>query len=58
MEHLTDADKYNRLEQRRNWLTERIIAKEKVGWDTVYDTSERDALTWALELIKKKILCQ
>jgi hypothetical protein len=41
----------DRLEQRRRWLTERIKAKEIVGWETVYDTSERDALAWALRVI-------
>lgn len=40
---------YDRLRQRRNWLTARIAAKQSVGWDVEYDTAERDALTWALE---------
>jgi hypothetical protein len=48
-----DQEHYNRLEQRRNWLNERIIAKQKVGWETVYDESERDALSWALDKLQK-----
>jgi hypothetical protein len=32
------------ITERRNWLTERIKAKETVGWDTSYDIRERDAL--------------
>ena len=43
---------YDRLDQRRRWLTERIKAKQKVGWDVTYDTSERDALAAALYLIQ------
>lgn len=39
---------YDRLRQRRDWLTARIAAKKSVGWDVEYDTAERDALTWAL----------
>lgn len=41
----------DRLDQRRLWLTERIKAKKAVGWETVYDESERDALAWALSVI-------
>jgi hypothetical protein len=37
------------LTERRNWLTERIKAKEAVRWDTVWDQRERDALSRALE---------
>ena len=43
---------YDRLDQRRRWLTERIKAKQMVGWDIEYDTSERDALASALYLIQ------
>lgn len=39
---------YDRLRQRRDWLTARIAAKKSVGWDYSYDQDERDALTWAL----------
>jgi hypothetical protein len=39
----------NRLNQRRLYLDQRIGAKKNVGWETVYDESERDALTWALK---------
>jgi hypothetical protein len=44
----------DRLDQRRKWLTERIKAKQTVGWCVEYDTSERDALAWALEFIYSK----
>lgn len=54
-ENLTPAGRYDRLRQRRNWLTERIKAKQAVGWCVMYDTSERDALTWALELLEPQI---
>lgn len=40
---------YDRLRQRRDWLTARIAAKLSVGWDVEYDTAERDALAWALQ---------
>lgn len=43
---------YDRLRQRRDWLTARIAAKQSVGWDVEYDTAERDALTWALEILE------
>lgn len=36
------------LTQRRNWLTERIKAKEIIGWDVQWDTRERDALSTIL----------
>lgn len=39
--------------ERRNWLTERIKAKQAVGWDIAYDTRERDAHTTLLELIEE-----
>lgn len=42
---------YDRLRQRRDWLTQRIQAKLNVGWDVEYDTAERDALTWALQFL-------
>lgn len=40
------------LKQRRNWLTERIKAKQTVGWDVQWDIAERDALSWAVELLE------
>lgn len=43
-----DRQHYDRLDQRRRWLTARIEAKRSVGWDITYDTEERDALTWLL----------
>lgn len=42
---------YDRLRQRRDWLTQRIQAKQNVWWDITYDTAERDALSWALTLL-------
>lgn len=48
-----EALHFDRLDQRRRWLTERIKAKETVGWETQYDVSERDALAWALGEIRK-----
>ncbi len=37
------------IRQRRDYLTARITAKQQVGWETVWDERERDALTWVLE---------
>ena len=51
-EHLTE-DEWQRLDQRRLWLTERIKAKKAVGWEKVYDESERDALASALPLLRQ-----
>lgn len=48
----SNREHYHRLDQRCKWLTERIAAKVRVGWDVYYDTSERDALLWALELLR------
>ena len=45
---MTPQDCLDRLDQRRRWLSARIEAKRSVGWDVTYDTSERDALEWAL----------
>lgn len=42
----------DRLDQRRRWLTERIKAKQIVGWDVDYDTAERDALEWAVPRLR------
>jgi hypothetical protein len=51
-EQLDTAGLYDRLRQRRDWLSARIQAKRSVGWCVVYDTSERDALSWALDLLE------
>lgn len=48
-----DREHFNRLDQRRLWLTERIEAKRRVGWDIEYDESERNALAWALARIRE-----
>lgn len=45
---MSGAEYLDRLRQRRDYLTQRIAAKKTVGWETQYDESERDALTWAL----------
>lgn len=42
------SDALGVLTERRNWLTERIEAKRRVGWDVEWDTRERDALTRVL----------
>lgn len=49
-----EAQHYDRLRQRRDWLVERIQAKHKVGWDVVYDLAECNALTWALKQLDEK----
>jgi hypothetical protein len=42
------------LRERRNWLTERIKAKQTVGWDVEWDKRECAALTWALDLLQER----
>lgn len=37
--------------ERRDWLTHRIEAKSKMGWDIEWDTRERDAHTTLLEAV-------
>lgn len=37
------------IRERRDYLIQRIAAKEAVGWETTYDRREATALTWALE---------
>lgn len=49
-----DSNPIRVLIERRNWLTERIKAKEIVGWDIVWDTRERDALSWAINELDKE----
>ena len=46
------------LIERRNWLTERVKAKQIVGWDVVWDIRERDALTWAINILEKNLNTQ
>lgn len=41
------------LTERRNWLTARIAAKNQVGWDIVWDTRERDALSVAITELER-----
>jgi hypothetical protein len=49
-----DRQHIDRLDQRCKWLTARIAAKKSVGWETVYDESERDALLWALVVLRQE----
>lgn len=51
---MTPQEHIDRLDQRCRWLTARIAAKESVGWETVYDRSERDALAWALPRLRQR----
>lgn len=44
-----------RLDQRCRYLSARIQAKQSVGWETVYDESERDALAWALDKLGQQL---
>lgn len=43
-----------RLDQRRRYLEKRIEAKRSLGWETIYDESERAALAWALEALEAR----
>ena len=43
-----ETDHLRTIEERWAYLSQRIIAKENVGWDTKYDRDERDALDWVL----------
>ena len=45
---MTSAEALRTLTERHDWLCARIKAKRSVGWETVYDERERDALAWAL----------
>lgn len=45
----------DRIDQRRRYLEKRIEAKRSVGWETVYDESERAALAWALEQLRAPV---
>jgi hypothetical protein len=45
----------NRLEQRHGYLNDRVMIKEKRGWETQYDASERDALAWALGVVAQVV---
>ncbi len=44
-----ERGRLNTIRQRCDYLTARITAKQQVGWETVWDERERDALTWVLE---------
>lgn len=48
-------DRIDTLEQRRDYLSFRIEAKTKIGWETTYDRREHDALLWILELVKERL---
>ena len=49
---MTPKDACEVLAQRRDYLTERIAAKERVGWDREWDTRERDALACVIEELR------
>jgi hypothetical protein len=44
---------FQTLQQRRNWLTARIKAKESINWEVQWDVRERDSLTWALSELER-----
>lgn len=39
------------LKERAAYLTERVVAKQKVGWEWQYDERERTALQRILEVV-------
>jgi len=43
------------LGQRRDWLTQRIKAKQVVGWDVEWDTRERDALAHVIDEVEDEL---
>jgi hypothetical protein len=49
------TEKLDRLDQRRRYLTQRIAAKKRVGWEHNYDRDERDALAAALKFIRRHL---
>jgi hypothetical protein len=51
-DHRLQQEHLDRLDQRRRYLEQRIAAKRNVGWETVYDQSEHDALAWAVDTLK------
>jgi hypothetical protein len=48
---MTNEEAILTITQRRDYLTARIEAKQKVGWEVQYDTRERDALNWLLDMV-------
>jgi hypothetical protein len=46
------------LAERRNWLSQRIIAKTTVGWDVEWDTRERDALSHVIDEVDLGLLVE
>jgi hypothetical protein len=48
---ITPEEAIETLRQRRKWLTVRAESKAQIGWENIYDTRERDALTWALNVL-------
>ena len=40
------------LRERAEYLAGRIEAKQRIGWETAYDSRERAALLWALERLE------
>ena len=46
---MIDADEHLAvLRERAEYLDLRIVAKETLGWESVWDTRERQALLWAI----------
>jgi hypothetical protein len=52
---MTPEEHIDRLDQRRRYLDARIAAKKSVGWETIYDQSERDALAWILSIVTEPV---
>jgi hypothetical protein len=52
---MTPQEHLDRLDQRRRYLEARIQAKKSVGWETLYDQSERDALAWIIGVVAEPV---
>lgn len=53
---MTEQEFIDRIDQRRRYLDERIVAKQRVGWETVYDEQERNALQWAVDQLRRHVV--
>ena len=53
---MSDQEALETLNQRRQYLTLRIDAKKRMGWEFLYDQRERDALTWALDILLTQVM--
>lgn len=45
-------DHLRTLRERAEYLAGWIEAKQRVGWETTYDSREREALLWALDRLE------